>query len=222
MVMTDSGSSGRIKTERFTELLSAARSGDRDALGRLLQWYANYLGILASTQLDRRLRRRLNPSDIVQEAMLAAHRDFPAFRGQTQGELLCWLRAILINVLHRSFDRHVKVEKRDIRREISIDEVSIRMEESATKMAALLPAQCDSPSAALRAKERGLELADQLSKLKPDYRDVIVLRIVKGLSFEEIAHEMGRSNGAVRMLWLRALDSFKSQEEETGGLGQSN
>lgn len=222
MVMTDSRNAGSIKTERFTELLAAARSGDGDALGRLLQWYANYLGILASTQLDRRLRRRLNPSDIVQEAMLAAHRDFPAFRGQSQGELLCWLRAILINVLHRSFDRHVKVEKRDVRREVSIDDVSRRMEKSAVNMAALLPARCDSPSAAMRAKERSLELADQLSQLKPDYREVIVLRIVKGLAFHEIAEEMGRSNGAVRMLWLRALDSFKSQEEGVRGRNESN
>lgn len=55
----------------FMRLLSAARGGDSEATGQLLQWYANYLNILASSRMDRRLARRLNPSDIVQEAMMA-------------------------------------------------------------------------------------------------------------------------------------------------------
>ncbi len=194
----------------FTELLASARNGDRDALGQLLQWYANYLNILASTQLDRRLRRRLNPSDIVQEAMLAAHQDFADFRGTSQGELLCWLRTILIHTLHRSFKRHIKVEKRDIRREVSLEVVSNRLENSACNLAGILPAGGASPSAPLQARENAVILADQLSKLKPHYREVIVLRVLQGLSFDEIAQRMDRKCGAVRMLWLRALESFKT------------
>ncbi|WZU48011.1 sigma-70 family RNA polymerase sigma factor [Stieleria varia] len=191
-------------------MLSLARAGDRDALGRLLQWYGNYLTVLASTQLDRRLRRRLNPSDIVQEAMMAAHRDFGDFRGQSQGELLCWLRSILIHTLHRSFAKHIKVEKRDVRREISLDHVTNRLEESASNFAAILPAVGPSPSAPMQARERCVELANQLSQLKPSYREVITLRVLQGLSFEEIATRMDRNCGAVRMLWLRALEAFRT------------
>ncbi|MCS7471593.1 sigma-70 family RNA polymerase sigma factor [Stieleria sp. ICT_E10.1] len=194
----------------FPKLLANARDGDRDALGQLLQWYANYLNILASTQLDRRLRRRLNPSDIVQEAMLAAHQDFVDFRGTSQGELLCWLRTILIHTLHRSFKRHIKVEKRDIRREVSLEAVNHRLENSACNLAGMLPAGGPSPSSPLQARENAVILADQLSKLKPHYREVIVLRVLQGLSFDEIAKRMDRKCGAVRMLWLRALESFKT------------
>ena len=66
-----------------------------------------------------------------------------------------------------------------------------------------------SPSAPVRQRERAVALADQLAKLKPDDRDVIVLRNLQGLSFEEVAERMGRKPGAVRMLWLRAIERFR-------------
>ena len=56
-------------------------------------------------------------------------------------------------------------------------------------------------------------MADQLSKLPPHYRDVIVYRVLQGLSFDEIAERMERSSGAVRMLWLRGLEAFRLQNE---------
>src|SRR4051812_13548839 len=93
-------------TESFMEgpdveqLLTSAREGDTAPLGELLKLYQNYLTILASTQLDRRLRNRLNPSDLVQETLLAAHRDFQKFRGRSEREFLAWLRQVFINCLH--------------------------------------------------------------------------------------------------------------------------
>ncbi|MFK8111115.1 MAG: sigma-70 family RNA polymerase sigma factor [Rubripirellula sp.] len=208
-------SSSDCANEEFLVLLNQARGGDTESLGHLLQWYANYLTILATTQLDRRLRRRINPSDLVQETMLAAHRDFAGFRGESQPELLGWLRKILINTLHRSFARHVKAGKRDIRREVSIDQVSSQMEESAGNLASILPGRSPSPSQQLNARERAVELANQLSSLPEHYRDVIVYRVIQGLSFEEISERMDRSSGAVRMLWLRALDQFKLTYENS-------
>lgn len=208
-------SNGGSTVERnFGILLQKAKAGDASALGSLLQWYVKYLGLLASTQLDMRLRRRVSPSDIVQETLLAAHRDFPAFRGNSQGELLGWLRQILIHCIHRTIARHIKAEKRDVRRDVSIDAVSHRLEESAYGLVNLLVARGDSPSAAMQREECTIEFANQLSDLPEAYRDVISLRILQGLSFEEIATQMHRSSGAVRMLWLRALDALKTQRSE--------
>lgn len=203
---------GSDASRGFETLLVRAKAGEAKALGTLLEWYVKYLTILASTQLDGRLRRRVSPSDIVQETMMAAHRDFSAFRGQSQGELLAWLRQILIHSIHRTIARHIKAEKRDVRRDISIDQVSNRLEESACTLAGRLPAVTDSPSAAMHRKEDAIEFADRLSDLPENYRDVIVMRVLQNLSFEEIAKQIGKSNGAVRMLWLRALDSLKAQE----------
>jgi RNA polymerase sigma-70 factor (ECF subfamily) len=218
MTSTDLSETPRPDTQwgdqsAFVDLLGRARAGESEPLGELLQWYSSYLTILASTQLDRRLRKRLNPSDIVQEAMLAAHKDFSDFRGASQAELLCWLRTILIHTLHRSFAKNVKVEKRDVRREVSLDDFSRSVDESVGRLAALLPAKGASPSAPLQASEDSVRLADQLNRLKPQYRDVIVFRVLQGLSFEEIALRMDRSGGAVRMLWLRALEILKTSSE---------
>jgi len=213
-MVTSSSSKTTCANEDFQVLLGRARGGDADSLGELLQWYANYLSILATTQLDRRLRRRVNPSDLVQETMLAAHRDFAAFRGVSQPEMLGWLRKILINTMHRAFATHVKAGKRDIRREVSIDRISSQMEESACNLASMLPGNTASPSEPMRSRERAVDLANQLNELPSQYRDVIVFRVLQGLSFEEIAHRMDRSSGAVRMLWLRALDQFKLSYED--------
>ncbi len=194
---------------RIEELIAVARQGEKEQLGLLLQFYFNYLTVLASTQLDNRLRRRLNPSDLVQETLLAAHRDFGAFRGTTPQELVGWLRQILINVLHGAIARHVKAGKRDIRREVSMDQIGQGVNKSAHNLASLLPASVSSPSGNVHAQERATDLADHLAMLRTDYREVIVLRNLQGLSFDEIAIRMERSTGAVRMLWLRAIDRFK-------------
>ncbi len=63
------------------ELLQAARAGDTQALGGLLELYRNYLRLLARLQVGHRLQGKADPSDLVQEAFLAAQRSFPQFRG---------------------------------------------------------------------------------------------------------------------------------------------
>ncbi len=192
-----------------SKLLEQARLGDTEALGQALQLYRNYLTILATTQLNHRLRRRVSPSDLVQDAMLAAHSDFAKFRGGSEKELLAWLRQILINCLHHVIETHLRAKMRDMRREISVEQVSATLDRSACNFAQMLADRGPSPSAPLQQRERAVALADQLSRLPPKYRDVIVLRNLQGLSFDEVADRMDRKPGTVRMLWLRAMEKFK-------------
>ena len=56
----------------------------------------------------------------------------------------------------------------------------------------------------------------KLASLPADYRDVIMLRHVEGMPFAKIAHEMGRSPGAVRMLWFRAIKQLRARLELRG------
>jgi RNA polymerase sigma-70 factor (ECF subfamily) len=65
----------------------------------------------------------------------------------------------------------------------------------------------------MRERESSVKLADQLAKLTSDYRDVIVLRNLQGLSFEQVAERMNRKPGTVRMLWLRAIEKFRQVYE---------
>ena len=99
------------------QLLVRARAGASDCLGRLLQYYANYLKLLAATHIDQRLQARCSPSDVLQETYCEAHRDFKTFHGDSEAEFLAWLRTILANNMAREVEKHILTAKRDVRRE---------------------------------------------------------------------------------------------------------
>lgn len=196
-------------------LLAQAKTGSSESLGRLLQLYRNYLRILVVAQLEAKLRSRVSPSDVVQETFFEAHRDFTKFRGETTPEFLGWLRRILVNNLHTVIEKHVLAGKRDVRREISVDRLGAALEKSTMRLEAILPDPGATPSVHLQRREMRSELADQLAALPADYREVIVMRHLEGLPFEEIGVRMERSAGAVRMLWLRAIKQLR--EKLNGG-----
>lgn len=204
-----SGDSQESPRDDVVALISRARRGSGDSLGRLLQMYRNYLMVLAGTQIERRLQPRMSPSDIVQETMLRAHANFAQFRGASEPELIGWLRQILVNNLAKFVEQHVLAARRDVRREVSIERLGQALEQSTIQLAALLPAGSRSPSAAAQQREEAVLLADRLAMLAPDYREVLMLRNLQGLPFETIAQQMDRSVSATRMLWLRAIDKLK-------------
>lgn len=193
------------------QLFTSARAGSSSCLGRLLSLYTNYLKLLVTAQMDSRLRVRVSPSDIVQETFFEAHRDFEQFRGQSTGEFVAWLRKIVVNNILRVVEQHLHAEKRDVRREVSLEEIGRRLEQSTVRLETLLAEQTDSPSGCAVRHEHEILLADALATLPRDYREVIVLRHIEGLPFEDVARRMERSAGAVRMLWLRALKSLRDR-----------
>ncbi len=193
----------------FPDVLLKAQQGNSEAMGDLLAWYGNYLNVLAVTHLDRRLRSRINPSDLVQETMLAAYRDLRDFRGTCEPEFMGWLRQILIHCLHRAVDVHVKAEKRDVRREKHIPDAIGATDSHSIDVELALATDDATPSQCAVAEERATALANELAKLPADYRDVILFRNFEGLSFDEIAKRMHRTPTAARMLWLRAMDKLR-------------
>ena len=197
-------------------LLESACSGEDGSLGQLLQLYQNYLHLLADSQLDRKLRTRVGPSDVVQETLLAAHRDFRQFCGRSEREFLGWLRQILINCLFRCVEKNVLAEKRDVRREVSLEQVKHGVECSGARLGSMLAASEPSPSSVALHRENVVRLADCMAQLAPHYREVLVLRNFKELPFERVAEEMERTEGSTRVLWLRAVkrlrELFDAQE----------
>lgn len=197
-------------------LLCDAQERVPGSLGQLLELYRNYLMLLAATQIDTRLQVRCSPSDIVQETFLEAHRDFPQFQGRSGAEFLAWLRRILVNNLLRAIEQHVVAERRCVRREISLQEMGAALERSTVRLEAVLADQERSPSSHLQEQESATLLADAVALLPPDYRDVLVLRHLKGQSFKEVAQQMDRTVGAVRMLWLRAVSLLRQRLTQKG------
>lgn len=210
------GSSGTDPALNIDALLASARSGAVDELGELLESYRNYLSILARTQINRRIRPRVSPSDVVQETMLEAFRDFNQFGGVTERQLMAWLRQILINNLFRFIEQHLNTGKRDARLEIPIGELTDGINRTAMSFGQFFQSPTSSPSVSASRREVGVIISDLLTQLPPQYREVVILRNLRGLSFDEIAAELERSSGAARMLWLRAIDRFRELCERSG------
>ena len=178
-----------------------AREGREDALGTLLGAYRNYLRVLAATCLDRDMRGKADPSDVVQDALLKAHEHFHDFRGTTEGEWVAWVRRILVNTLaecHRRFS----LAGRRVTRERPLESL---MERSSLMLRSLVPSDGPSPSEHAQQRELGVVLADALAELEPEDREVVILRNLQELGWNAIAERMQRSPGAVRMLWTRAI-----------------
>lgn len=205
-----SSASSASQAPSASALIGRARLGSKSSLGSLLQQYRNYLVVLASMQIDKRLQPRVSPSDVVQETMLRAHKNFGQFRGTTEPELLGWLRQILVNNLAKFVEQHMLAARRDVRREVSMERIGAALEHSTIQLAQLVPAANKSPSMAVQQREEAVVLADRLAQLPEDYREVLVLRNLQGLPFEDVAQRIDRSVGATRMLWLRAIEKLRS------------
>ena len=195
-------------TASLPQLLDAVRRGDAAAQGVLCERYRPWLRLLARLQAERRFQAKFDGSDVVQQTLLEACRAAPQFRGQSEPELLAWLRTILAHVLAHEIRRYAGAEQRDIAREVSLEAA---LSQTSLRLGAVLAAPDSSPSQKAAQREQEVRLAKVLERLPDDYREVIVLRNLEQLSHEEVAARMGRNVGAVRMLWVRALARLKEE-----------
>src|SRR5262245_60394276 len=185
-----------------SRLIGDARRRQPESLDRLLDSYRNYLKLLARTGIDASLRGKTDPSDLVQETLLKAHRHFAQFQGGTEAELAAWLRQILARNLADLVRRYRTAGARQVSRERSLEEM---FEQSSQMLGKLIAGKGHSPSDSAQRREMSVVLADALAELSADHREVIVLRSLQELEWEEVACRMGRTAGAARMLWARAL-----------------
>jgi RNA polymerase sigma-70 factor (ECF subfamily) len=172
-----------------------------------LERYRAYLVLLARMSLARRLRARLDASDVVQQALLEAHRHAGLFRGATSGELAAWLRQVLARQLANALRDQTRA-RRDVRREQSLER---SLEESSACLTRWLADDQPSPSERLDAQERLLRVADALSELPEAQRQVVEGRHLHGWSLEQAAARLGRTPAAVAGLLHRGLARLRTR-----------
>lgn len=192
----------------FESLLNQARCGDAPAQGDLLRRFEPWLRLLARVQVESRFAAKFDASDVVQQTLLEAVKAFPQFRGCTEAELTAWLRQILAHALAHEIRRYHGTAKRDLTQEVSLD---AQLAQSSQRLGALFAESGPSPSQQVVRRELDVVLAEVLSRLPDDYREVLILRHLEGLSHEDIAARLNRSPGATRMLWTRALVALRQE-----------
>lgn len=189
---------------QFAELLERARLGDRDAVGELLDGYRPWLRVLAQRQISRRLEKRLDASDVIQQTCLSAVAKIDLFNGNTEAEFVAWLRRIHECNLQNVVRDNVIRQKRAVSREASMND---------SRTAGLLnelPILQSSPSQRVLQDERAVMLVRTLERLPEEQREAIRLRYLEGLPVAGIAEEMDRSVHSVAGLIRRGLERLRT------------
>jgi RNA polymerase sigma-70 factor (subfamily 1) len=179
----------------FDQLLKAARDGDKDAQGRVLEILRRPLLRLARKQLSIRMQAKGGASDMVQDTLVKALYDFCNFKGYTIEELEAWLRSILMHTA-ANFAHQFTTQKRQIGREVS--PVS---EQVANDVRQAAP----SASEVAARYENVCHIQEVIGRLPSRQAEVVRLHNEENLSFTEIGRRIGRSADAARKLWARSV-----------------
>jgi RNA polymerase sigma-70 factor (ECF subfamily) len=151
----------------------------------------------------------VDASDLVQQTMLEAHRGFTKFQGSSEAEWLAWLRRILDHNAADFVRRYRATGKRAVGREVPL------ARDGSSAAGCPEPAAAnESPSGAAVRHEDELYLAAALGTLSPDHQEVILLRNLQRLPFDEVAKRMNRSRPAAQMLWMRAIQKLQEAMAE--------
>jgi RNA polymerase sigma-70 factor, ECF subfamily len=185
----------------------------RSQSGNPLARYREYLRALARAQLDPRLWSEVDPSDVVQEALLKAHRARDQFRGQTEQQLVAWLRTILNNTVANALRCNYR-RKADAT--ISLNDASDTP--SAYDGGLLADGQLG-PDEIASCNEQLLRLARALALLPDEQRVVIEMKHLHGLSVAEICERTGRSKPSVVGLLYRGIKALRVLLDDPNNAG---
>jgi RNA polymerase sigma-70 factor (ECF subfamily) len=140
--------------------------------------------------------------DLVQDTLLMAVRDLDDFTCRNDGDFLRWLLSVAENRIHDNVDRF-HAQKRDIRRQISLEKLAKHA--TSLERHGGLPLATTTPSVVLARREDLDRLEQAMDRIKPEYRKVIMLAKIEGLSHKDIGARLGKSPAAVAMLLSRAI-----------------
>jgi RNA polymerase sigma-70 factor (ECF subfamily) len=187
-------------------LIERAADGDEAASEQLLSHHRQRLRRMVAVRMDRRLLTRVDPSDVVQEALAEAARKLPQYLLQRPLPFYPWLRRLAWERLVKLYQRHIAAGKRSVTRETC----GPLPDESALELARCVLAPGPSPSdQALLAELRG-RVKDALAQLSERDREVLVLRYLEQLSTAEIAAVLGATTGSIKVRHLRALERVRN------------
>jgi RNA polymerase sigma-70 factor (ECF subfamily) len=198
-------------SQRTRHLVELAKEGDRAALEKLSQTYSERVQRIVRMRMGKELRSKLQSMDIVQDALICAIRGLDRFTYTNEGDFTRWLSRITENQLRDNLDK-LHADKRDMRREKPLN--SNKGDGQQSHMQPIEPIYTVTPSVVIEKKEQLDRLELAMDTLKQEYKDVIVLTKIEGLSYKEAADRLGKSPDAVRMLLCRAMAALSETYEE--------
>src|SRR5262245_28706482 len=201
----------------LAELIGRAAAADPAAVGELFRRHYDRLRRLVHLRLDHRLRGRLDPSDVLQDAFLEYARSLPEYVKNPEAPFYLWLRYITGRKLQALHRRHLGTRMRDAGREVSLHRVAFP-EASSVSLAAQLLGKLTAPSQAMLRAELQLQVQQALNEMEPLDREVLALRHYEQLNNQETAQVLGLSEAAASIRFIRALRRLKNLLQHVPGL----
>jgi RNA polymerase sigma-70 factor (ECF subfamily) len=189
-------------------LIERIKNGDHEAFSTLFAKYRPRLAVLIHYKMSPELRSFFEVDDILQETFLEAFRDFDQFTYQSRGSFMSWLARIADHVM-ADLARSQGRQKRH-----AAEMLRFRSE---SNPAGPEPVDSKTPSRILSEEEGLRGLLAKLNSLPENYRQAILLMKVEGLSTQEAAARLGKSNEATALLLHRALKRFRSLQDPREG-----
>jgi RNA polymerase sigma-70 factor, ECF subfamily len=196
------------ESEDDLRLFERARGGDAAAAGEALVRYRARLRRMVEARLDRRVRGRVDPSDVLQDGFVDAIARFPAYLAGPTMPLFLWLRLVIGERLAKIHRSHLGAHVRDAAREVSLYRGPMPAASSAALAAHLLGKETSPTQAAVRA-ERLLRLQEALNALDPLDREILSLRHFEELTHAEAARVLEIQEAAAAKRYIRALKRLK-------------
>jgi RNA polymerase sigma-70 factor (ECF subfamily) len=190
-------------------LLDPAAAGDETALRKLLDRHRERLRRMIAARLDRRLAARLDPSDVVQEALADAGRKLHQYARDRPLPFYPWLRRLAAERLALAHRRHIRVARRSVRLERAGGHDDF--DGSDVLLVDRLVASGTTPTGNVRRDELRQRVRTALEALGGADREVLILRYLEGLPFAEVAVVLGITENAAKVRHFRALERMRDR-----------
>ncbi|MFC1633528.1 sigma-70 family RNA polymerase sigma factor [Planctomycetota bacterium] len=195
----------RTYNQKTQQLVTLAKDGDESALDQLCQVYSERVRWMVRLRMNRELRSKLESMDLAQDVLIHALRGLGDFTYKNEGDFIRWLSKIAQNALRDNLDK-LHADKRNVRKELPLNGDRSTTNSKFVGSPGLI--DVTTPSMIMSRREDLAKLEKAIDMVKPEYREVIVLTKIEGLSYREIGDRLSKSDDAVRMLLSRAMASL--------------
>lgn len=186
------------------ELLQRVYDGDGEAFAAVADQLRPQLLAYVHRRMSDGLKGRVEPQDILQEAILSGTKALPE-RDDRDWDVFGWLCELCER---RIIDTHrrANAQKRAADKQVALDG---RQSAQEGALIDVLVASLTSPSEAFSRGQREYELLQAMQQLPPEAQTALRMRYVENRPSKEIAAALGKSDGATRVLLTRSLQKLQ-------------
>jgi len=204
-----------------SEQCQRLRADGPAAVAAVFALHRERLRRMVEMRLDQRVRARVDPSDVLQEAYVDAAARLDGYLARPDLPLFLWLRLVVGERLLKVHRHHLGAQMREAGREVALFRGALPAASSAAIAAQLLGKHTSPTQAAVRA-ERLLRLQDALNALEPLDREILSLRHFEELTHGEAARVLNIEAPAAAKRYVRALKRLKDVLAEATDAGGVN